>query len=101
MTAVVVVAVVTEIPAGQAMRRGGGSQTASKRFIHALHLPQVEGEVTASVPGQAGGDGDQVAAQRGATSLGMAGTGQAACGAQQIEGDRRAGHPGGVRGEVP
>ncbi len=61
---------------------------------------QVEGEVAASVPGQAGGHGYQIPAERGTASPGMDGTGQAAGRTQQVVRDGSAGQPGGVRGEA-
>jgi hypothetical protein len=62
---------------------------------------QVGGEVPAAVPGDPGGDVDEVAAQGGAAGFGVGEAGQGAGGAQQVVADRGAGEPGGVGGEEP
>jgi hypothetical protein len=68
--------------------------------VLAVPLPgQVHDDVAAAVAGDPGGDGDQVAAQRGASCLAEGGAGQDAGGAEQVEADRGAGQPGGVGGE--
>jgi hypothetical protein len=60
---------------------------------------QVQGDVTAAVAGGAGGDVDEVAAQRGAAGFGAGEAGQGPGGAQQVVADSREGKPGPVRGE--
>jgi hypothetical protein len=59
----------------------------------------VHGEVPAAVPGDAGGDVDQVGPDRDAACPGMAGGGEGAGGAGQVVRDRCQGEPGGVGGE--
>jgi hypothetical protein len=58
---------------------------------------QVQGDFAAAVAGGAGGDVDQVAAQRGATGFGAGEAGQGPGGAQQVVCDGGAGKPGRVR----
>ena len=60
---------------------------------------QVQREVAAAGPGGAGGDVDQVAAQRGAAGSGVGQAGQGAGGAQQVVRDGSAGRPGRIGGE--
>jgi uncharacterized protein len=60
---------------------------------------QVQRDVPAAVPGRAGGDVDQVAAQRGAAGPGMGEAGQGPGGAKHIMGDGGAGQPGGIGGK--
>ena len=60
---------------------------------------QVERDVPAAGPGGAGGDVDQVAAQRGAAGLRVREAGQGAGGAQQVAGDGGAGQPRGIGGK--
>ena len=62
---------------------------------------QVQRDVAVAVPGGAGGDVDQVAADGGAAGLGVGEAGQGAGGAQQVVRDSGAGQPGGVGGEEP
>jgi len=61
---------------------------------------QVQGQVTASVPGQAGGDIDEVGADGGAAGPGVPRGGQGAGRAEQVVGDGCEGEPGGVGGEL-
>jgi len=60
---------------------------------------QVEVRVAAAVPGDAGGDGDQVGPDGGAFGLGVAGGGEDAGHAGQVVRDGGQDEPGGVRGE--
>jgi hypothetical protein len=60
----------------------------------------VEGDAAAAVPGGAGGDGDQVAADGGAAGFGEGAAGEGPGGAQQVAGDGGDGQPGGVGGEL-
>ena len=60
---------------------------------------QVQGDLAAAVAGGAGGDVDEVAAQRGSSGLGAGEAGQGPGGTQQVVADGGAGQPGGVRGE--
>jgi hypothetical protein len=62
---------------------------------------QVQGDVAAAVAGDAGGDGDQLAADGRAAGFGVEGAGQAAGGAGQVVADGGQGQPRGVRREVP
>ena len=62
---------------------------------------QVQGDVAAAVPGGAGGDVDQVTADRCAAGLAVGEAGQGSGGAQQVVGDGGAGQPGGVGWEDP
>jgi len=57
---------------------------------------QVQGDVAAAVPGGAGGDVDQVAADGGAAGLAVGQAGQGSGGAQQVVADGGEGQPGGV-----
>ena len=59
----------------------------------------MHGDLAASVAGDASGDVDQVAAQRGCAGPGAGEAGQGAGGAQQVVGDGREGEPGRVGGE--
>ena len=77
-------------------RSGGGLEQ-----VHPLGLPvpfpgQVQGDFAAAVAGGAGGDVDQVAAQRGPSGLGAGEAGQGPGGAQQVVRDGGAGKPGRV-----
>ena len=60
---------------------------------------QVHGDVAAAVAGGAGGDVDEVAAQRGTAGFGIGEAGQRPGGAQQVAADGGAGEPGRVGGE--
>jgi hypothetical protein len=62
---------------------------------------QVDGEVAVAVAGDAGGDGDQVAADGRAAALGVERPGERAGGAGQVGSDRGQGEPRGIGGEVP
>src|ERR1700722_14926381 len=89
-------------PGGLGGGRAAGCVPEAEPFVLAVPvLGQVEGEVPAAVPGGAGGDRDQVPADRHGAGLGVEQAGQGAGGAQQVVGDGRDGQPGGVRGEVP
>ena len=61
---------------------------------------QVQRDVPAAVPGGAGGDVDQVAADGGAAGLGVGEAGQGAGGAQQVVRDRGERQPGRVGREA-
>jgi hypothetical protein len=60
---------------------------------------QVHSELAAAVPGGAGGDVDQVAAQGGAPGFTAGQAGQASGGAQQVAADRGERQPGRAGGE--
>jgi hypothetical protein len=62
---------------------------------------QVHGDVAAAVACDAGGDGDQLAADGRAAGFGEEGAGQAAGGAGQVMADGCQGQPRGVRREMP
>jgi len=62
---------------------------------------QVQGELAAAVAGGPGGDGDQVAADRGGAGLRVAAAGQDAGSAQEVVREGGDGQPGGVGGELP
>jgi hypothetical protein len=62
---------------------------------------QVQRDVAAAVPGGAGGDGDQVAADGGAAGLAAGQAGQGSGGTQQVVADRGECQPGGVGREGP
>ena len=62
---------------------------------------QVQGEVAAAVPGGAGGDGDQVAADGRGPGLGEGQGRQGAGGAEEVVRHGRDRQPGRVRGEDP
>ena len=64
-------------------------------------LGQVQCDVAAAVPGGAGGDVDQVAADGGAAGLAVGQAGQRPGGAQQVVRDRGASQPGRVGREDP
>jgi hypothetical protein len=59
-------------------------------------LGQVHGEVAAAMAGDAGGDVDEVTAQRGAPGFGASEAGQGSGGAQQVVADGGEGNPGRV-----
>ena len=61
---------------------------------------EVHGEVAVAVPGGARGDVDEVAADRGASGLGVGEAGQGPGGAQQVAADGGEGEPGGVGREA-
>jgi hypothetical protein len=69
----------------------GGGVSVQPRGLPATGGGQVQGEVAAFVPGDAGGHGDEVAPQGGPAGAGVDGVGQAAEGAQQVVGDGGAG----------
>jgi hypothetical protein len=80
--------------------RAAGGAVEVQPVVLAVPVPgQVEGDAVAAVAGDPGGDGDQVAAQRGAASLAQGGTGQGSGRAQEVVADRGAGQPGGISGE--
>ena len=83
----------------------GGPQAASNKVIHCCSRCQPSGrckrDVAAAVPGGAGGDVDQVAAEGRAAGSGVGEAGQGSGGAQQVVRDGGAGQPGGVRWEEP
>jgi len=60
----------------------------------------VQHDLAAAAVGDPGGDGDEVAAQRAGAGAAVVARGESAGRAQQVVGDRRAGQPGGVGGEV-
>jgi hypothetical protein len=62
---------------------------------------QVQGDVAAAVAGEAGGDLDQVSAQRRSAGFGVEQRGETAGRSGQVVCDRGAGQSGGVGGEVP
>ena len=87
---------------GRCGGRPAGCGEEVQPFVFAVPaLGQVQGDVAPAVVGGAGGDVDEVAAQRGAACLGVGEAGQAARGAQQVVADGGAGEPGGVRGNEP
>ena len=78
-------------------RAAGGFEQAGPFVLAVPAFGQVDGNAPAAVAGGPGGDGDQVAAHRGAAGFRVGVAGQGAGGAQQVAGDRRERHPGGVR----
>ena len=61
----------------------------------------MQGDFAPAVAGGAGGDVDEIAAQRGPSGLGAGEAGQGPGGTQQVVADGREGKPGGVRGKDP
>ena len=81
--------------------RGCGRAASGFEQVHPLVFAvpafwEVEGDVAAGGAGDAGGDGDQVAAERGGAGFGVGEAGQGAGGAGQVERDGGGGQPGGV-----
>ena len=82
-------------------RAAGGVEEVQPFVLAVPAFGQVQGDVAAAVPGDAGGDVDQVAADGGAAGLGEGEAGQGSGGAQQVVRHGRDRQPGGVRGEEP
>jgi hypothetical protein len=80
-------------------RAAGGFEQVHPVLLAVPACGQVQGDVAAAVTGGAGGDVDEVTAQRGATCSGAGEAGQGPGGAQQVMADRRQGQPGGVGGK--
>jgi len=100
--AVAAVRVRDRFGAGQAAAAGGAGRVPQVHpFLLAVPaFGQVEGEVASSVAGGAGGDSDQVTADRRGAGLREREAGQGAGRADQVMGHRRDGQPGGIRGEA-
>jgi hypothetical protein len=77
-------------------RAGGGFEEVHPVLLAVPAFGQVQGDVAAAAEGGAGGDVDEVAAQRGAAGVGAGQAGQRSGGAQQVVRDGGAGDPGRV-----
>ena len=81
---------------------GAGSGEQGHPLLFALPVfGQVQGDAAAFVPGGAGDQVDQVAADGGTAGLAVSEAGQRSGGAQQVMGDGGAGQPGRVGREEP
>jgi len=82
-------------------RAAGGFEQGHPFGLAVPAFGQVHGDVAAAVAGDAGGDGDQLAADGRAAGFRAEGVGQAAGGAGQVMADGGQGQPRGVGRELP
>ena len=82
-------------------RAAGRAEQVEPFMLAVPALGQVQGEATAAVPGGAGGDGDQVAADGRGPGLGEGQAGQGAGGAEQVVRHGCDRQPGRIRGKYP
>jgi hypothetical protein len=82
-------------------RAAGGSEQVLPFVLAVPAFGQVQGEVAAAVPGDPGGNGDQVTVDGRGPGLGEGQAGQGAGGVEEVVRHGRDRQPRGVRGEHP